>query len=216
MKLLNWIIENPCIALSSIIAIVLYYPLCKGILSTDPKKKIEQNVATWILWTALDLIAAITIYKNDGNFVLVTAYVAGGTVTSCCILRSCKISWTWVETLSTGLVAICLVVWSIYGSMATVIVSSIAVVIATIPQVVSAWKKPEDNPFLIYIGYIIANTLSLIGGKEWSIEERYYPALCTGACLVTTLCIARKFEKKILTLNSHDDKLRPDDEEKQS
>jgi hypothetical protein len=175
------------------IALSLYFPLCKAIV----KGGLEQNFATWALWTLLDVIATITIIIDKGNFGLVAAYVCGGIATSVCILLSpAKVRLTWVELMTIALVLACIDIWIYFGSSMTVIASSVAVVIAGIPQGFDAWKNPDRKSAMIYAGYFIANTLSLIGGKNWSIEERYYPALTMGLCLTITLCFMRKTANK--------------------
>jgi hypothetical protein len=48
------------------LAVAMYIPLNKGIL----KGEVKQNIATFLLWITLDLIAAISTWLEGGNFLL--------------------------------------------------------------------------------------------------------------------------------------------------
>jgi len=89
----------------------------------------------------------------------------------------------------TVLVIACMVIWCLVNSRAATIASSSALLIAGIPQLVDAWKRPEEMPFLVYISYVLANGLSTAGGKNWSVEERFYPATATVLCFLFVIVI---------------------------
>jgi len=173
----------------SVIGIVCYVPLCLAIL----RGKVKQNLATWVLWALLDGIAAASIFYQHGNYLLIAAYTLGSTVTSLSILRSKNFKWTLFHTMVSLLVAACIVVWAISGAYVATIASTTAVIIAGIPLVVDCYRKPEENPFLTYLGFLTANALATMGGKEWSVPERLYPAACVVYGVITVLLVARKF-----------------------
>lgn len=174
---------------ASIIAILLYVPLCIQVFSG----KVKQNFATWILWAILDGIAAATIVFQNGNFLLPAAYSFGSAAVTLSILKSKSFKWTWFETMVACLVVVCLVVWSASGAKVATVASTMAVLTAGTPQMIEAWKKPWEQPFLIYAGFLISNGLATAGGRNWSIEERFYPASCTILTIVILVFIARKF-----------------------
>jgi hypothetical protein len=43
--------------------------------------------------------------------------------------------------------------------------------------------------FLEYIGFTVANGLSIAGGANWSIEERFYPGVCTATTAVFVIAL---------------------------
>jgi hypothetical protein len=65
-----------------------------------------------------------------------------------------------------------------------VVLSSTALVIAGIPLLWDAIKKPGTSAPLTYLGYTAANVLSTMAGASWAIEERFYAG---SAALFTTL-----------------------------
>lgn len=58
---------NFYIVASSVIALLLYIPLCKWILDGTSK----QNLATWVLWVALDAIATGTLIVQEGELLVI-------------------------------------------------------------------------------------------------------------------------------------------------
>lgn len=192
------VVNTTFIWLGSFIAIFLYYPLVSGIL----QGKIEQSFATWILWVSLDLIALISIILQSGNYLLLVVYCAGGTIVIISLVYKKQFKWTRFETFILFLVIACLIIWAISGSKMVTISSTLAVVISGIPQFAESWKKPDLQTSYIYAGCVLANGFSFLGGKSWSIEERFYPGACAILCFCIAMTILRKKEQTaIVTAN---------------
>lgn len=184
---------NVWILAGSVIAILTYFPLWKQIRSG----KTDQNLLTWLLWGILDGVVAATIIVQGGNFLLPLVYAIGGLVTATFIFRSGnKTSWTWFETLVALLTIASMVIWYFSSGKVATVASTMAMTIAGAPQFVDAWKKPKDMPLLAYFSYFIANCFSTAGGKSWTIEERFYPAVCVIICFSLVVLSARKFWQK--------------------
>lgn len=180
---------NSLIISSTIVAFVVYILLCVQLISS----KAKQNLGTWILWTILDAIAAGTLIVQHGNYLLPVAYTIGSTVVVICIIKSKNFeTWTLFESFITLLVIVCIVVWASSGAKVATIASSLALVIAGAPQLRESYRRPWDTPILIYAGYFLANSLATLGGKNWSIEERFYPACAGIYCLLVAIVAVRK------------------------
>ncbi len=173
----------------AVVAILIYFFLCFQVLTGKSK----QNFATWALWAMIDAIAATTIIIQGGNYLLPAIYSLGSAAVTLSILRSKNFAWTWFETMVACFVVICLVVWGISGPWTATIASTLAMVIAGIPLTVESYRRPWEQSFFIYLGYTVANILSTFGGKDWSVEERFYPASCFILCLIIVVFTSRKF-----------------------
>ena len=179
---------NPWIITSVVLALALYLPLCYQIING----KVKQNLATWILWSSLDGVCAATIWAQAGNYQLVLAYTLGGLITTFCILKSGEAKWTWFESFITGMVFGCVIIWVLAGSRLASIAGTSAMIIAGIPQLLESYRKPWGSPILIFLGYTIANGLSVVGAKGWTIEERFYPGSACLFCATLTIFATQK------------------------
>jgi len=158
------------------------------------RTKTEQSFAAFFLWALLDTIATVTTIIEGGNYWLALSNAIGSAAITAILVAKKQVSWSWVESMTAFLVVVCLVIWYTSGERAGIVASSLAVVIASIPQMVDTFKKPEATPSLVYSVFLISNILSVMGGKEWTIEERFYQ--CCGVFLCTVIT-AFSFRKKI-------------------
>jgi len=145
-----------------------------------------------MLWSTLDGISAGTIIAQHGNYLLPLAYTIGSGIATFCILKSKQVVWTWFESFVTFLVLVCLAIWALSGSKTATVASTLAMVIAGIPQLIETARKPWETPILIYLGYFTANSLSVFGGKDWLIQERFYPSSAAIYCFFIVILAMRK------------------------
>lgn len=152
----------------------------------------EQSFAAFFLWAMLDLIATITTIIQGGNYWLALSNCIGSAVITLLLVRKKQVSWTWIESMTAFLVVACLVIWYTTGERAGIVASSLAVVIASVPQMVDTYRKPETTPSYVYIIFLVANIISVIGGSAWTIEERFYQCCGVFLCGVITAFSLRK------------------------
>ncbi len=184
---------NSYILIGAIIGILTYIPLCIKI-----NRGLKQNFLTWVLWGLLDGITFFSILLQDGNFWLPGAYALGSCLISILLLiKLQEKSWTWFEKSVSGLVIVCLMIWYFAGTQMATIAGTAAVTIAGIPMLKDAYERPEEVPLGTYFMFFLANLLSTIGAKDWSIEERLYPASCTLYCFLLVILTLRKFNEDI-------------------
>ncbi|GAB3904475.1 hypothetical protein [Mucilaginibacter boryungensis] len=165
---------------AGIIGIAAYLLLIAGIM----KSKVRQSFVAFLLWAMLDTIATITTILKEGNYWLSLSNALGAAIIAILLALKKQVSWTWVETTTAILVIICLNVWYFTGAKEGIIASSLAMVIAGIPQVLDTYKNPGETPTIVYIIFLGANILSFIAGKEWTIEERFYSGCAILLCAV--------------------------------
>ena len=152
----------------------------------------EQNFAAFLLWALLDVIATTTTIIEGGNYWLALSNATGSTIITLILVGKKQVSWTRVETMTAILVVVCLLVWYTSGELAGIVVSSLAVLIAGIPQMVDTFKKPESTPVLPYAIFCVGNVVSFMAGRAWTIEERFYQAVSIFLTLVILVFSLRK------------------------
>lgn len=168
--------------IAGLISLIAYYFLYKAIL----KNKAAQNFTAFILWAVLSTIATVTIYLESGNFWLPLGNALGEISIAILLLTKKQIRWAGVETLATILVFICLAVWFLAGQKAGILATGLATIIASIPQMVSTFKKPALTPSGIYVGFLIASVAALLAGESWTVAERFFPACAVFLCSIIT------------------------------
>lgn len=182
---------EPLQLLSGGVGVLAYILLIRALLRTST----EQSFAAFLLWALLDLIATITTILSGGNYWLALANAVGSTTITVLLIYKKQVSWSWVESMTSVLVVICLLVWYVSGEVAGIIASSIAVVIASVPQMVDTYRKPEATPVPAYLTFLTANIVALIGGKAWTIEERFYA--CCGIFLCSVILVFALRKRKL-------------------
>jgi len=158
---------------AGIIGFCAYIPLTIGILRNTAR----QSFAAFFLWGLLDTIAMVSSILQHGNFWLAASNVVGAFSIAALLLYKRQFEWSVTETTTSVLVIACLLIWYSAGNTSAIIASSIAVVIAGIPQIAHTRKNPQDTPMSVYMIWVTANTLSLFAGRAWTIDERFY-AVC--------------------------------------
>lgn len=177
----------------NILAVSLAFLIYIYMIRLFRKGDIEQNLATWLSWVLLDVVAGLSLYVQGGNWPLLVAYVVGGITIVLCIVKSAKFDWGNVEKICFALVIICIVLWKLFGPQYATVVSTIGVAIAFLPQAKDVFLRPEKNPVEIFTGFTVVNALATVAGKSWTIEERLYPAVCTSLCIVLVVLCFKKY-----------------------
>jgi hypothetical protein len=170
-------------------AVLVYISLTAKVLG----KSVIQNFATYFLWGLLDIIAAIAIGMDHGNFLLPAIYALLSIGVCIVILHTGTFKWSRDETITSAFVFASIIVWFFMNGKMATIVSTTGVVVACWPQLKDLWKNPREAPVFEYMGFAVANALSTMAGHTWSIQERFYGAACTAAAVVIVLVGARKW-----------------------
>ncbi len=156
--------------LAGVIGVTGYIFLITGIY----RRGMEQSFAAFLLWGMLDTIAMITSIIEKGNFWLPTSNAIGASLVAILLVVKKGVVWTWVESLTAVMVVICLIIWVTAGDLAGLVASSVAGVIASIPQMITTYRRPQTTPINAYIIFLAADLLSFFAGKSWTVTERFY------------------------------------------
>lgn len=179
--------------LSGVITIPVYLLLFHHLKKGNTK----ENLLSWILWVILDVIVLESVISKHGNFILQLSYVIGGTCIVITIFKSSERTWDLFKLGVVLLVGVCIYLREKSGPSAATVMGTIAVLIAGVPEIIDAYKKPEDTSFLVWLGFMLACVISIFAGKDWSIEERCYPTCCSVLCFVIAALSSRKFFRPV-------------------
>jgi hypothetical protein len=183
--------------ISVVFGLGLYLPLAWQVITPNSKHKVNQNITSFILWFLLDLVGSWTMYQEHGNYQLSLAYAVGcAGITLCLLKRHTKFKFEKYEKITSIAVLITVVVWLVNGPMYAIVCTSFGVVVSSIPQIEDAARLPEEMPFVISVCYFFVNLLSILGGQDWSIEERLIPFVNMMVSIVLSVLSARKYFRK--------------------
>jgi hypothetical protein len=134
-----------------------------------------------------------------GNFWLSLGYALGATSISILLFIKKQGACKWFEILTIFLVIISIFIWWKLGNKGGIIACIVTIFIASLPQFIEVTKKPFSTKLItIYLTFGLADLSSFISGKDWSIEERIYPAsqLIVGIILISTSIFFVKYKKQ--------------------
>jgi len=140
----------------------------------ENKTKVEQNFCFWMCLAILDIIVLITTIIKDGNYILPLSFAIGSICITFLLLYKKEMKWTIVETITIVFIFICLFVWWRFGETVAIISSVIAISLSYIPQIKDTIKEPKKTPTKIYLIFTLSEIISIIGGRDWSIQEQLY------------------------------------------
>jgi hypothetical protein len=130
------------------------------------------SLTTFGLWSALAWITSFTMLKQKANPAVPMIYGMGATATTIVLLIKDKYTWSEFDTFVAILVVICIILWITTGPRWALILSVVAGAIAALPFIIMTWKSPEKSLIIPNTGFFLANTLSLISAKAWTVEDR--------------------------------------------
>jgi len=156
--------------LSIFLAIVIFTFLTWTLLNGGS----GTSFATFAFWTLIVGINTIVTIKEKGNFVFPLVLTVGNLIVSIALLATGQFWWGTTEWITLIFVLISLGVWATSSGYLTIIVSTIAITLGSIPQIVLAWNIPASIPLYFWIGLFVLSIFGLLAGREWSIKERLY------------------------------------------
>lgn len=138
-----------------------------GFLMVRYPKKFDQNFTAWFLAGVIDIFIYILSEKVDGNSALPLAYSVGSFIIAFILFFKKQIKFNWWDLIVLISVAICLVIWyTTKNSETTLIVSILASTISFVPQIIETRDNPEKTPTIVYLFFLISDTVSFVGGDS--------------------------------------------------
>lgn len=136
-------------------------------------KKGGTNPLTWVLWSTLSVVTAVTSYKAEGGVVFLPVFflLGDGTMSFFALKAKYKPVWTITETLVSIGFAVTLIVWHYSTDRAAVWSSLIALTIACLPILQYGWQEPWKMEFGTWSFFLCATTVSYVTAVGHDIED---------------------------------------------
>ena len=145
------------------------------------------SFTTFALWSMLDSIVAIAMYKKRIDPSIPIVYGGGATLVAFILLFKGRCSWSNMDSIVSVLVIVCLILWKIKGPKWANLMATTAAAISGIPFLYITWKNPDSSPIIPNVVFLIANVLQLLSVKEWSVEKVFFPTVNIVFCFTFVL-----------------------------
>ena len=145
------------------------------------------SFTTFALWAALAWISGFSMLKQGANPAIPMVYGVGATSVALILLIKGKYLWTGLDTTIAVMVAICVVLWKTRGARWALILSVVAAVIAGVPFIMMTWRAPSLSPIISNSAFLLANFLSFVSAKKWTLQDRLYSGVNVGVCLALVI-----------------------------
>ena len=145
------------------------------------------SFTTFILWSALAFISGFSMMKQGANPAVPMMYGVGSASTAIVLICKGRFQWFGLDTITSILVVICVVLWLTSGPKWALIMSVAAAVVAAIPFIIMTWKDPANSPIIPSTGFLLANFLFFLSGKKWTLEDRLYGGVNIITCFLLVI-----------------------------
>lgn len=140
------------------------------------KRTMKLSFSTYFIWFLLNLIITTASFLAHGNYALSLSFVLLNLLIALMVLATeRKIVFPTWERFIVLLCVVCMGVWYTTSGAYAVVAASLAVFIAGVPQFAVVYKHPKLTSTLVWLLATLAGLFAVLGGKEWSIVERFYP-----------------------------------------
>lgn len=154
----------------------------------------SQVFTTWFLYFLLDFITMLSSNKLNGSYVILFGFAIGSLIMAVILLYQGRIAWTWLETVVTTLVLICISTWCCIGPYGALIFGIISESIVGIYLVIKTFINPTIKYNLTgYILFLIASIIAIFNAEDWSIAQMGYPLCETILCILTIIPLLKKY-----------------------
>lgn len=176
-------------------AIGAYSPLVIGAVRERDDK--SQVFTTWFLYFLLDVITMDSSRNLDGNDIILFGFAIGSFIMMSILLFQKRIAWTWLETIISGLVILCIIAYYISGPFLTLIFGIMSECIVGVYLIIKTFMNPVVKYNLTgYIMFLITSLLAMLNAKDWSIREMGYPLCEAILCVLTIFPLIIKWRRE--------------------
>lgn len=160
------------VTLGVVLGIIPQFMVMRGIYT----RTMKLSFSAYFIWFVLNLIIASASFLAHGNYSLSLSFVLLNLLIALMVLATeKKVSFSVWERFVAVLCLVCMIVWYATTGAYAVVAASLAVFIAGVPQFAVVYKHPKLTSAMVWFLATLAGLFAVLGGKEWSVVERFYP-----------------------------------------
>lgn len=144
--------------------------------------KLPQNIATWGMVLALDVLGLILAIK-DGNkkpYLQLGWVLAASLIFIGAFFSESVTTWGTVETISVVMCAIAIILWRTLGPKAGLVAYMAAMWISFFPLAMDYLKVPQPSTVWLWQWTIVSCFLAIFGAEKKDFTNTFVPWGCVG------------------------------------
>lgn len=143
------------------------------------KGKAKPNRVSWLIWSIAPLIAAFAAISSGVTLAVIPVFMAGfGPLIVFIISLFIKEAYwkiTKFDYICGGLSILALILWYVTSNpKIAIIFSIISDFLACVPTIAKAWKYPETESSIAYLGGMFSAATSFAAAGVWDFESLGY------------------------------------------
>lgn len=151
------------------VSILLHYAI-----NVWRKKAEAQSVATWLMWTLLDILLLTTTWLAEKPVWLPLGWTVGASLVTLSLFVHGQWVWSRKETLCTIATTVATGVWLTQGAVAGIVAGTLAMTCAGIPLLIDMARNPQRSTFPVWFFTVVACVCTLIG-SDWTLASTFLP-----------------------------------------
>ncbi len=166
--------------------------------------KTKPNRVTWIMWTVAPLIAAAAAFSKGAGWVALPILMSGLSPAIVLIASFFNPKAYWklsqLDYLCGACSILAFILWGITQEAAVAILFALlSDLFASLPTVIKAWKHPETESALAYIGGLVNSLAAFLVMQTFDFANLAFPIYlisCNGFVLLSILRGSRHGSKR--------------------
>ncbi|MDP2655653.1 MAG: hypothetical protein Q8P17_03960 [bacterium] len=153
---------------------------------------VPQNVATWGMVFALDLLGLILAYRggNKKPYLQIGWAIAAFCIFVAVILNGDQVRWGWTEIISVILCCVAIVLWLTRSALVAQWAYMAAMYISFVPLMADYWREPQPDTLWLWLWTIASCLLAILGAEKRDFANTFVPWAAIGLnVIITVLCV---------------------------
>lgn len=173
--------------MAGIVAFAAYVPYIVSIV----RGKTEPNRATWLIWTIVGFMLAISYYYSGAveTMWVPVIYVIGPCSIFVLSFKYGKSEWVLIDTFCLFGVAVSLLLWWLSGSALVALLLNLFIdFLGAVPTVRKVYYEPQTEDRLAWVLSCAGSLINLFAIEDWTFSIAVYPIyMCIGNGVITAL-----------------------------
>lgn len=155
-------------------------------------EKVPLNIASWVLWVALNGVNWITMARAGSRVFLPAGYTISTALVAVMVVKNGVWSWGIVETVALVGAVVALFASFRASKRLGVVLAVSALLVAGIPQLYDNWVSPATASWWTWAITACCNAVSAFAAGP-TLEERSYPVVGMATNSLQTVLVVRGF-----------------------